>query len=103
MRIKQVLFGACVVSLIEFSIKGCSGNLPEYDNTIAPSDTTTTPASALPMAVTETSDIAYKASNSMINLDTGKLLNVNPMIKVPTQPISADNSVTLNPAHGKPG
>lgn len=103
MRIKKVLFGTCMISLVGFSINGCSENLPEYDNTIATSDTTTMPASVLPKAVAESSGIAYKTSNSIINFDTAKVLNVNPMIKVPTQPISAKNTGALNPAHGKPG
>src|SRR5687767_16035552 len=99
MGIKKILFGVCMISLVEASINGCSGNLPEYDNTIAPSDTM--PAAALPKALAETSNIAYKASNSIINFDTANPLNVNTTIKVPPQPISADNSVALNPAHGK--
>src|SRR5687768_3882647 len=91
MRLKKVLPGACMAALFAFSIGACSENQPEYDNTIATSDHTIVPASALP------------ASNSIINFDTVKSVNVNPMITVPTQSISAKSTVALNPEHGKPG
>ena len=99
MRLKKVLSGACIVSLFVFSNSACSENQPEYDNTIVTSDTTLVPPLALPGA----SDISYKAPASIINFDTTNSLNVNPIIKVPTQTISAKNTAALNPEHGKPG
>lgn len=103
MRLKKVLFGACMVSLFAFSISACSGNKPEFDNTIVTSDTTIVPKSALPNAVPATHDTTYKAPTSRINFETVEPVNVDSLIKVPTQTISAKSSVALNPAHGKPG